>query len=118
MANEITELPKSAKPAMLHITANASDAARAIRTPKEGPICTVKEGSQIALWSPYGFPEALIIVHPDEAPRLVYFDGTEETLTMKDGIVVLPPVVVAVPGQTATFEVGTFDDVTEWENEK
>jgi hypothetical protein len=96
----------------LEITATGT--AQAVRTPKEGFLCSVKEGSQIALWGPHGFPEALIIVHPDDAPRLVYFDGTEETLTMKDGVVVLPPVVIPMPGQDATFEVGTFDNVTEW----
>lgn len=102
------------KPAVLHITTNASEAARAVRVPKEGHICTVKEGSQIALWSPHGFPEALIIAHPDDAPRLVYFDGTEEELTVKDGSIFLPPIVISEPGQDATFEAGIFDRVTEW----
>jgi hypothetical protein len=112
---EYLEITAESKPSVV-ITSMTTAAYRA---PKEGPICTVKEGSQIALWSPHGFAEALIIVHPDDAPRLVYFDGTEETLEMKDGAVVTPPIVEISPdfhmsvGVTESIP-NEFEGITDW----
>ena len=68
----------------------AKKAPQTTGTPKEGPICFTRDGSRVTLWSPHGIPEAFIIAHPDEPPRLVHFDDTEEELTVKDGLILLP----------------------------
>src|SRR4030067_505293 len=80
------------------------------RQPKVGFLCAIKKGSQVAIWEPNGVPEALVIVHPDDEPRLVYFDGTEEVLRVTaSGALGMPVVVV---GCGFALEVGV--DVTRW----
>ena len=59
-----------------------------VTTPQEGTLCTIKAGSRVAkVW------DGLVVVHPDDPPMLIRWNGTHEKLALtSDGAIALPPI--------------------------
>lgn len=59
-------------------------------TPPDGLLCDVRAGSRVA-----HVLDGLVVVHPDEPPTLIRWNGETEELQMSDdGAVMLPPIEV------------------------
>ena len=59
-----------------------------VTTLQEGALCTIKAGSRVAkVW------DGSVVVHPDDPPMLIRWNGTHEKLELtSDGAIALPPI--------------------------
>lgn len=76
---------------------------------------TARKGSQLARWSPRGFLEGIIEVHPDHPPIMHWCLGKSEELKPgPTGEFVVPAYGGAVEISTMKFEWETINDPESW----